>query len=423
MNAPERYRHALITVPEHCDGCMNCLRECPTEALRIRENTPVIREEFCIDCGACIVACPRKAILPAVESFDETRPFAFKVAVPSLVIYAQFGLDRTVEEIHLGLIRVGFHYVYDVFKACAIQSLAVQEHLFRTGGSTAKPFISSMCPAVVRLIQVKYPALVDHVLPFEPPRELTAREAKIRVAQKHGVDVEKVGAFYLSPCPAKSISVLQPAEKKRSYLDGVIAISDIYKPLRKAMAELRREDVAAFPREEVVFGSGWERTGFLSRGMNLKKWIAVAGLRHVIRILDLIEQGKLEGVDFIEANACIEGCVGGSLCVENIYIARSKIIMLEGNGAPARKPDARWVRQLYEGGYFFMQEKLKPRARSEPAPAIPDAILRMKRCDELVRRLPGLDCCACGAPTCTAFAGDVVAGSAAVEDCPYYASA
>ncbi len=419
MESPRRYHHALITVAENCDGCMNCLRNCPTQALRIRDEAPVICEELCIDCGACITTCPRKAILPAVDTFDETGTFAYKVAVPSPVLYAQFGLECSLEEIHLGLNMVGFHYIHDVFKSCKIQSMAIQEHLARAGDAIKKPLISSMCPAVVRLIQVKYPTLVDHVIPFEPPRELSAREAKIKVAQHHGVDIGKIGAFYISPCPAKSISVLQPAEKKRSYLDGVIGISDIYMPLRKAILELKQEEIAAFPKEKAVFDSGWERTGILSRSMNIKKWIAVSGLQHVTRILDLIEQGKLDSVEFIEANSCIEGCVGGSLCVENIYIARSIIIMLEGNGEPPVKPDSEWVRQLYDGGYFFMEKKLQPRTQSKPPPSISDAILQMKKRDQLMERLPGLDCCACGSPTCAAFAEDVLADSVNMDACPY----
>jgi len=404
---------------------MHCLRTCPTAALRIRDSEPKIIEKRCVDCGACLSACPRKAIRPVVDTFKDTGPFTYKVVVPSPVLYAQFGLDVSLQEIHLGLKKLGFDYIYDVFGACLIEAMALREHLeqLRTtkkGRKQTMPLISSMCPAVVRLVQVKYPTLVSHVLPFEPPRELTAREAKIKVAREHDADMREVGAFYISPCPAKSISVLQPAEKERSFLDRSIALSDIYMPLRKAISEITPEEIETINGEKPVFESGWERTGLMSRSLNIKNWIAVSGMPHVVGILDDIEEGKLESVAFVEANACIEGCVGGSLCVENIYVARSKTLILESEHEPIDRPDPNWVRQLYDSGYFFMEGELRPRTVAKGADSIPDAILFMKKRDELVQTLPGLDCCSCGFPSCEIFAEEVLRKVVGIDACPYF---
>jgi len=387
--------------------------------MRIRDKQPIILEDVCIDCGACIASCPRKAVVPDVDSFKVASLFKYRVAVPSPVLYAQFGLDISVREIHLALNVLGFDYIYDVFAACLIEAMAIEKHLSNSGGANRKPLISAMCPAVVRLIQVKYPSLVGSVLPFEPPRELSAREAKIKIAHKHGVEIADVGAFYISPCPAKSVSILQPAEKEHSFLDGAYAISDIYIPLHKAIKNLKPEAIAAFPQEACVFGSGWERTGFMSRSLNVRNWIAVSGLPHVVSILDHLEEGKLEGVAFVEANACMEGCVGGALCVENLYVARSKTLMMERDHDPITKPDDNWVAQLYNNGYFFMEKELKPRRRKGPASSIPERILRMKRRDELSRKLPGLDCCACGSPSCLSFAEDVIGQHTDLKSCPF----
>ncbi len=419
MKRPNRYYHAIKTVPENCDGCMNCLRSCPSDALRVKSRTPVINSDLCIDCGACIASCPRKAILPDVDMFKKTDAHKYMVAVPSAVFYSQFGLDTTMKVIHLGLNKLGFHFIYDVFEACRIQALAIQEHLVKLGNTSKRPLISSMCPAVIRLIQVRYPTLVSHVIPFEPPRELSAREAKIKVASAHGVDINDVGAYYISPCPAKNTSVMQPAEKEQSFLDGVIAISDIYQELMKAMANLGKDEIDSFPEKNSVFGSGWERAGLMSRLIDIKNWIAVSGLQHVMGILDNIEEGKLDSVSFVEANTCLEGCVGGSLCVENIFIARSKTLMLENGKDEAGKPDPDWVHQLYESGHFFMEKELEPRPKKKTDSSIPDAILLMKKRDEIAQNLPGLDCCVCGSPSCLTFAEDVVLGESELDSCPY----
>ncbi len=433
MKETKRYYHAVITKPERCDGCMKCLKPCPTEALRVWDDTPVILEDLCIDCGACISACPRKAILPDVDLFKKTSTFEYKVAIPSLVLYSQFGLETSPREIHLALNKLGFQFICDVSAACEMEALAVQMHLDRAGAARAgadrasadragvgkKPLISQTCPAVVRLIQVKYPTLVDRVIPFEPPRELSARETKIKVAKEHGIDIRNVEAFYISPCPAKSISVLQPAEKKRSFLDGVISISDLFVPLRKAIKELTQDEIDSFPEEKCVFGKGWERTGLMSRSLNIKSWIAVSDLNHVIRILDDIEEGKLDSVDFVEANACFEGCLGGCLNVENIYVARSKALTFEEEHTGDNRLDRDWVRQLYDSGYFHIEEDLEPRTKQGESSSLKDGIRMEKKKDELKKELPGLDCSVCGAPSCETFANDVILGLVDLESCPY----
>ena len=47
---------------------------------------------------------------------------------------------------------------------------------------------------VVRLIQVAYPSLVDHVIPLEAPREIAARELKGKYAQERGLKPEEIAA-------------------------------------------------------------------------------------------------------------------------------------------------------------------------------------------------------------------------------------
>ena len=52
-------------------------------------------------------------------------------------------------------------------------------------GRLPKPVISSACPAVVRLIRVRFPDLCDHVLNLNAPMEVSAMMAK-RAASENG---------------------------------------------------------------------------------------------------------------------------------------------------------------------------------------------------------------------------------------------
>jgi Na+-translocating ferredoxin:NAD+ oxidoreductase RNF subunit RnfB len=48
-----------------------------------------------------------------------------------------------------------------------------------------------------------------------------------------------------------------------------------------------------------------------------------------------------------------------------------------------------------------------------------EAIKKLARLDALVQDLPGRDCGSCGAPTCSAFAEDVVLGRALLAACAH----
>ena len=65
----------------------------------------------------------------------------------------------------------------------AAGNFAIQEYLREYSGP--KPLISITCPTVVRLIQVKYPALIDQLIPIDLPREVAARELKKKKSKNY----------------------------------------------------------------------------------------------------------------------------------------------------------------------------------------------------------------------------------------------
>jgi len=339
----EKYYHPIKIMQEKCNGRMKCMRVCPTQALRVKGGKVRLIEELCIDCGACADVCPSKAIVPLTDPFTRSSDFKYRVAVASPVLYSQFGLDIDPKVIVQGLKDIGFDYVVDVSRACEEISAAIDIFLEEYDGPG--PLISSFCPSVVRLVQVRYPGLTELLMPLNAPREIAARGAKEGLSEKLGVKMDDLEVLYLTPCPAKIVAIKQPAEKTRSWIDGAISIADIYAPLFNAVSNLADEDVDASIAKEFTFGAGWSMLGEMTRLLGSERGIAVSGLSDVTRILDDVESGRLRGVDFVEASACLGGCIGGSLTVDNMYVARSSVLsMMRKHGV--RQPPADRLRLL-----------------------------------------------------------------------------
>ncbi len=413
-----QYYHSLKIDQEKCSGRMKCMRVCPTQAIRVRDGKALFIEERCIDCGECITVCPHNAIIPLTDPFGELTKFRHTVALPSPGLHAQFGKEILPNKILTGLKNLGFDDAYDLSLTCGEVSFAIQEYLSEYNGP--RPLISIACPTVVRLIQVKYASLIEQLIPIDTPREVAARELKKKKSKHLGLKETEIGIFYLTPCPAKMISIKQPAEKGRSYLDGAISIADIYGPLLAALEEVEKKSSRKDLEDICILGMGWAMSGGICRTLRLKNSLAVSGINDIIKVFNDIERGKLRNIDFIEAYSCSQGCVGGSLTVENLYISYNKILKLietlEFEQIKAC-PDVREVRKRYKQKYFFIDGKFEPRPLKPLDKDLAKAIKKRREKEQIYASLPKIDCGVCGAPTCMTFAEDVVMGEAEVTDC------
>jgi hypothetical protein len=338
-------------------------------------------------------------------------------AVPSPALYAQFDSDVLPGVVFSALKQCGFDDVECLSPACDAVAVATEMYLAEYRGHY--PLISSFCPTVVRLVQVKYPELVDQLLPIIAPREVSARDAKARKSAETGLAPERIGVAYITPCPAKMVAILEHPGMERSYLDTAISISDLFQTLAAAVARIDEPD-SNLEGGETASGVSWAFLGGFPRSLPAENTLSVAGLPNVIRILDDIEKGRLRRYSFIECHACPEGCVGGCLTVENPYVARGKIIRLWQRLPASRARDRNEVENLYRDGAFLMDEPLASRPLRPLDEDISRAISKMKERDRILSGLPGIDCGACGAPSCRAFAEDVVLQEAEQEACVFF---
>ena len=165
--------------------------------IRDRNNRASILNERCIDCGECIKVCANHAKVAVTDPLESIKRFKYPIALPAPTLYAQFQGVHQPEPIIASLFRLGFVDVFEVARAAEIVSYAISRAMREE--DRPKPVISSACPAILRLIQVSFPALLDNVIDFVSPMEAAAKIAKEEYAQKHGVDKADVGVFFITP--------------------------------------------------------------------------------------------------------------------------------------------------------------------------------------------------------------------------------
>jgi iron only hydrogenase large subunit-like protein len=307
---------------------------------------------------------------------------------------------------------MGFDEVYDVSYTCELYNKLIEEYVSKQNELT----ISSMCPVVVRLIEFKFPHLTHHLFPMESSRGIAAMLAKLEKAKELGLKPEDICAIYITPCPAKMISINQPQCREESYLDAAISISEIYGPLLKVLGNRDKKEDKQIHHSGGI-GISWGMIGGEIRGLDPETSLAVEGIHNVINVLEDIEDGKIKGIKYLELRSCTGGCIGGPFTVENQYIARNKIVRLIRKFGRTNKATSADLKKIREEYNFYCDIALGRHSIDILDQDPKQALMKMKKRDKIFKTLPGIDCGACGVPTCKSFAEDVVQGRALISEC------
>jgi iron only hydrogenase large subunit-like protein len=408
--------HSVTLDTEKCKGCTNCIKRCPVEAIRVRDGKAMILEERCIDCGECIRECPNHAKVAVTDTLDKLSEYYYNIALPAPSFFGQFKEQVNIEDLLAAFAGIGFDEVFEVALAAEIVGHAVHEYL--AGYKGKKPVFSSACPAVLRLMQIKYPELLDQVAPFLTPMEVAARLAKEDAVRRIGVPYNEIGAFFISPCPAKVTEMRNPMTTKDSAVNGVIGVNLIYKDIIKHLGDRNLNGATENLQRATRLGMAWGYVTGESHNIDAATTLAVSGIHNVISLLEEIERGELKDVDFVELQACTGGCVGGPLNIQNLFVGRIRLRdLIKKFGSRERYFSEDELSKICSDNRFASTEPLEPRAIMTLDEDVSRALMKMERLDQITNELPGLDCGACGSPSCRALAEDIIRGVAYESDC------
>ena len=407
----QKFFHSVRLDKEKCKGCTNCLKRCPTEAIRVRGGRAHIIDERCIDCGECIRVCDYHAKVAVTDPLSSISRFKYKIALPAPSLYGQFKSLRHIAQVLTGLKHMGFDDVFEVARGADVVTRAIREKLRQPG--LPRPLISAACPAIVRLIQVRFPDLIEHIVDVRQPMEAAALIARHEFCRKNNVAPEDVGCFFITPCPAKVTAIRNPIGHETSAVDGAISVLEIYGLLSSHTRSHVMDDSLL---KATSYGIGWANSGGEAVAVCPENSLAVDGIENVIRVLEEVENNKLSDLTFLECSACTGGCVGGPLNFENNYVARSSIRRLVEDRERTH-PEEQVDVSLLTKYPLHSPKPILPNSAMQLDDDIVEAMRKMEQMEEIVRRLPGYDCGSCGSPTCRTFAEDIVRGYCTQMDC------
>lgn len=409
-----RYEHSVYLDEKKCSGCTACLKHCPTEAIRIRGGHASIDPDRCIDCGECIRVCPHNAKKAVCEKLSAMDKFKWKIALPAPSLYGQFDNLEDVDYVLDGLIKIGFDDVFEVSAAAELVSAYTRLYLKTEG--VKKPAISSACPVVVRLIGLRFPSLTDNIIHMLPPMEIAAMLARKKAKREHPeLSDEEIGVCFISPCPAKVSYVKNGFAGYKSQVDTVVSINDIYFQLIAKMQP--KADIKSLSNSGMI-GIGWASTGGEATAIFNESYLAADGIENVIRVLDQVENGNIPPLEFIELNACSGGCVGGVMTMQNPFIAKARLQTLRRYLPVSQNFLSKEESYIPESYIFNEIPTYHPISRLSDSMA--ESMRMMADIQKLRDTLPGIDCGACGAPNCRAFAEDTVRSKSCGAKCPLY---
>lgn len=353
--------YAMQIDGQRCKGCGRCIEGCPVNAIQLQSGKAQILRRRCVDCGDCIRMCPNQARAFNADTLATLSLYPYSIALlpPSLEVFLDtecFSDEISFEDLQDVFSNMGFSEVFRVAEAAEVVGFIIEQHVLRK--LCARPLFSSSCPAVLKLIRMRFPGLLKHVAPVLSPMEVAARLAKERAAEKTGLSPEKIGAFFVSPCPAKAAEARDPIMTTRSAVDRVIGVNLVYRDIitglsRKAVVNRRNEAEGT-----VATGTG---TGCSAGDRPLTTSMTVSGIHNVIRLLGEMEGGRFVRTDFVELLACPGGCPEGPLNSRKPFASISDLGgLIQKYRVKQRFHDHEHLLDIYRRGCFASAAPILP---------------------------------------------------------------
>lgn len=384
-------------LPTNCKNCYKCVRNCDVKAIRIVNDQAEIIEDNCIGCGKCFVVCPQNAhnIKSDISAIKDAMKMNKKMIVSLAPSY--FGVYKYPKKIISSIKALGFQVIEETALGAEIVSDLYKKQI--EAQENKKSLITSCCPSVNLLIQRYYPDLLDNLLPVVSPMIAHSMLLKETYGQDSFIT-------FIGPCISKRCEAF--GYQEAGDIDAVLSFEELD-------YWLKDENIITIEQEDGVpdssasaYGQKYPLEGGILCGIvdtikeNDYKPLSVNGTESCMDLFQCLADDNLDNL-FIEANICINGCVGGpaiSKDSNNVHLRRLQI--RENLNIDKDKQHSRSDEKIFNRE-FSKRPVLKTLASSEDIKNILKSMGKLDIRDEL-------NCSACGYNTCKDKAQSVFEG-------------
>ena len=396
-NQGDSFLHFVIDA-ESCVACLACVRECPTDAIAVAGEAPLLQivDELCIRCGRCYAVCPHDAVR---VNGEVGRALAIASQGDGILILspemAAHFYPATPEQVVNACYEAGFR---TVTRGVIGDELVAAEYLKLWREEPWGTLIRSTDPVVVDTVRAQFPELIPYLAPVTTPPVAEARHLRVRFGP--GLRIVHAGVNASEGAPD---------------LDAAITFGDLEEVLRA-----RGVNILAQPTWFSRVPEERRRHQSAAGGMPLElleefkqasaRFRLVRGLDQLPAIARAVSVDRMDlgFVDILSYEGLLDHPLAGPK--DQLFWRRALIASTEPPRAPTPVLDRTVVASV--GAIFQIQPE-----RMEPDHETVAAILKEIGLGPNGRPW---DCGACGFDTCQKFAEVAAAGRATLRQClPY----
>jgi diguanylate cyclase (GGDEF)-like protein len=384
---------------ELCVACLACVRVCPTDAIAVTVDEPVllqIEDEPCIRCGQCLQACPHAAVKVNGEI---GRALAIAAQGDGVLILSPESVAHfypaTPEQVINACYAAGFRAVT---RGVIGDELVAAEYLKLWEQERWGTLIRSTDPVVVDTVRLQFPELVPYLAPVTVPPVAEARY--LRAQYGPGLKIVYAG---ISP-PFSS-----------NELDAAITFSDLDQVFRIRDANVLTQPIFfdRIPEERRRYLSAagglplplLEEARYSSR--RFRKLRGLDALKAVARAV-AVDRLELGFVDILSTEGSLDHPLSGPR--EELFWRRELLASTEPPRSRHPVVDTAVVASV--GATFAIKQR--------PLRADPEAVTAILHQIGLGPNGRPWDCRACGFDTCQRFAEAAALGRASMRQCAPY---
>ena len=413
----------MIRDNSKCILCRRCVAACDEQSISVIGanargfdtciTSPFEREikEFsCIACGQCIVNCPTGALrekddTPKVlEAINDPEKYVVVQTAPAVraALGEEFGLPIGTDvegKMVAALRRLGFDKVFDTdFSADLTIMEESNELIERITNGGALPMITSCSPGWVKYCEHYYPEQLDHLSTCKSPQQMFGATLKTWYAQKMDIDPAKIVSVSVMPCTAKKFEVGRDDQSAAGYADVDISITTrelarmiksagisfnslpdetfdsplgegsgagvifgatggvMEAALRTAVEKITGQTLENVDFTEVRGMEGVKEATYAAGDLQIKVAVAI-GTKNAKTLMEQVKNGTSE-YQFIEIMACPGGCINGGgqpivpASVRNFEDYRSKrasvLYTLDKNNENRKSHENSAIKRVYD---------------------------------------------------------------------------